>query len=69
MDGPKDGSRYELQKQTIPRVRAEAGHVILRLELVSLRDPLDKPYIDIALPPDYAGTLAFELLEATKKFA
>ncbi len=58
---------FELQKQTPPRVRAEAGHVIVRLEVVSMRDPLDKMDFELALAKEYAEQLGFELLSAAQK--
>ena len=59
--------RRGLKKQTLPRVRAEAGAVVVRLELASLRDPLDVIDIEIALPPEIAEQLGWELIENTKK--
>jgi len=59
--------RRELKRRTLPRVRAEAGHVIVRLELASLRDPLDVLDIEVAFAADIAATLGFELIEHAKK--
>jgi hypothetical protein len=64
---PKVEPLFGLQPQTVPRVRAEAGHVIVRLELVSLRDPLDVRDMEIALSDQYASKLGFELIENAKK--
>jgi hypothetical protein len=58
---------FELKKQTLPRVRAEAGHVVVRLEVVSMRDPLDKMDFELVLAKDYAEQLGFELLSAAQK--
>jgi hypothetical protein len=67
MANPEAGSPFGLQKQTLPRVRAEAGHVIVRLELVSLRDLLEVFDFELVLPPEIAGPLGLDLLDATKK--
>jgi len=67
MTNPKAGSPFGLWQQTLPRVRAEAGHVIVRLELVSLRDRTDVFDIEIVLEPGVSAPLGFELIEATKK--
>lgn len=61
------GSPYALKQSTHPRVRAEAGHVVVRLELSSVRDPSDRLDIEVVFPPEMAATLGFELLEASKK--
>lgn len=58
---------FGLKRSTLPRVRAEAGHAVVTLELTSLRDPADKLHIDVCLPADIAQTLGFELLEAARK--
>jgi hypothetical protein len=67
MPNPTAGSPYGLQRQIHPRVRAEAGHVIVRLELASLRDPSDVLDIEIALSGQYSAMLGFELVELAKK--
>ena len=67
MTNPKEGPPYELRSRTFPTVRAEAGHVIVRLELVSLRDPLDVQDVQIHLTGEYAATLGFCLIENAKK--
>jgi hypothetical protein len=64
---PEERGTFELKQRTVPRVRAEAGHVVVRLELVSMRDPLDKIDFELALAPGYAEALGFELLSASKK--
>lgn len=66
---PSTESPYELKRQTHPRVRAEAGHVVVRLELSSLRYPSDVLDIEILFAADIAATLGFELLEKAKKLA
>jgi hypothetical protein len=58
---------YGLKQGTTPRVRAEAGHVIVRLELASLRDRADVLDLEIVLEGQYAATLGFELIESAKK--
>lgn len=63
------GSPYDLREGTFPTVRAEAGHVVLRLELASLRDRMDVQLVEIVLEGQYAANLAFEMIEATKKLA
>jgi hypothetical protein len=63
------GSPYDLRKGTFPTVRAEAGHVVLRLELASLRDQQDVHLVEIILEGRYAANLGFEMIEATKKLA
>jgi len=59
--------RRGLKKQTLPRVRAEAGHVVARLELASLRDPADVLDIEVVFAADIAATLGFELIESARK--
>jgi len=63
------GSPYDLRQGTFPTVRAEAGHVILRLELASLRDRLDVHLVEIVLEGQYAASLGLGMIEATKKLA
>jgi hypothetical protein len=48
-------------------VRAEAGHVVVRLELVAMRDPLDILDLEVILPGDFAEQLGFSLLDAVRK--
>jgi hypothetical protein len=67
MINPKDDSPFALKPQTLPRVRVERGAVIVRLELVSLRDHLDVRDIELVLPRDIALTLGQELVEAARK--
>jgi hypothetical protein len=66
MAAPAESSPYELKRNTTPRVRAEAGHVVVRLELVALRDPLDTLDLEIVLTGGYAQQLGFSLFEAAK---
>jgi hypothetical protein len=67
MDNPKGETQVGLAPQTLPRVRAEAGHVVVRLELASLRDPLDVFDLELVLRPGIAGPLGLDLLDAAKK--
>ena len=53
----KAESPFGLQPRTTPRVRAEAGHVIVRLELVSLSNSLDEFDIELLLPKGTATAL------------
>lgn len=57
---------YDLTRSTLPRVRAEAGHAIVRFDLVNLRDPSDRLDIEVVLSPEIARTLAFELHSAVQ---
>jgi hypothetical protein len=67
MASPTEPPPYELRPQTYPTVRAEAGHVVVRLELKSLRDPLDTLLLEIVLEGQYAATLGFSMIENAKK--
>lgn len=67
MVNPKEEPPFELRPRTLPRVRVEAGHVVVRLELKSLRDPSDVRDLEIILEGQYAATLGFELIENAKK--
>jgi hypothetical protein len=67
MINPKAALLFGLQPQKVPRVRVEAGHVIVRLELVSLRDQTDALEIELALPPEIAGPLGLDLVDATQR--
>jgi len=62
-------SPYDQRQGTFPTVRAEAGHVVLKFELASLRDRRDVHLVEIVLEGQYAANLAFEMIEATKKLA
>jgi hypothetical protein len=64
---PKAEPPFELRPLTLPRVRAEAGHVVVRLELRSLRDVLDVRDMELVLEGKYAAALGFELIENAKK--
>jgi hypothetical protein len=63
----EEQTQYELKPQTTPRVRAEGGHVIVTLELVSLQDRADTLYFELVLHPGYAEQLAFSLQEKSRK--
>ena len=67
MTNPKVPQRVELAPQTTPRVRVEAGHVMVTLELKSLRDPLDVLYTELVLEGGYAATLGAELISSAQK--
>lgn len=67
MSGPSEEATFGLRKSTRPEVRVEAGHVIVRLELASLRDPADEMVLSFAIERAFAEHLAFELLENAKK--
>jgi hypothetical protein len=69
MNPPSEKPPYGLKPQTTPRVRAEAGHVIVRLELVSLRDRTDVLDIEVLYAPEIAATLGFELIAGAQKLA
>lgn len=64
---PQVRGPFELKQRTHPRVRAEAGHVVVRLELTSLRDPTDVLDIEVLYAADIAATLGMELLDAANK--
>jgi hypothetical protein len=67
MPSPKVEPSFELRPLTTPRVRAEAGRVVVRLELASLRDPSDIRDIEIALSDQYAAILGHELILSAQK--
>jgi hypothetical protein len=67
MDNPKSGSTYQSTRVTLPRVRAEDGRVVVMFELVSVRDQLDRPRIEILLEADIAQTLAAEIVRNVRK--
>jgi len=67
MNKPSVEPRYELIPESTPRVRAEAGHVVVRLELASMRDPSDVRDMEIVLSTLYAAMLGFELMVNAKK--
>jgi|HubBroStandDraft_6_1064221.scaffolds.fasta_scaffold1999115_1 hypothetical protein len=66
MSNPKAGSQYQLFQRTLPRVRAEEGRVIVRLELASRTDHTDRPDIELVLEAGIASTLGAELLRAAR---
>jgi hypothetical protein len=63
----KSPNAMRLQKD--PRVRAEAGNAIMRLELESLHDRSLVQDIEVFLTPYYAEQLGLELVRAAKKLA
>jgi hypothetical protein len=67
MANPKVEPPVELRQPTTPRVRAEAGHVVVTLELRSLHDPADKRDLELVLEGQTAATLGFELISASQK--
>jgi hypothetical protein len=58
---------FQLKLEAAPRVRAEAGHVIVTLELVSVQDPSDIQELELILEGQYAATLGVKLLENVNK--
>jgi hypothetical protein len=69
MVDPTGQAPFGLKPQTTPRVRAEAGQIVVRIELVSLRDRLDVLDLEIVLSSDYGAQLGLSLLDAAKKLA
>jgi hypothetical protein len=67
MSDPIETAPFGLKTKTVPRVRAEAGHVIVRLEIVSLRDSADMRDFELVLVREYAAMLGFELVDAARK--
>jgi hypothetical protein len=65
MANPKAHSQYQLHPQTLPRVRAEAGRVVVRLELVSLSDHNDRPDVEV-LEGGTASILGQEIQRAAQ---
>lgn len=63
---PKDGSTYQRATTRLPRVRAEAGRVVVTLDIISVADPLDRPSVELLLEADIAQTLAAELVRAAR---
>jgi hypothetical protein len=63
----RDASPFGPRPQTRPKVRAEAGHVVVMLELISLRDPTDVREIELVLPPEIAGPFGLDLVDATQR--
>lgn len=66
MSGFIAATPFELAPCTFPRVRAEAGHVIVRLELVSMRDALDRFEVEVVLHKECAERTALDLFDAAK---
>jgi hypothetical protein len=67
MANPKVEPLFELRPRTIPKVRAKDGHVVIRLELKTLENPLDIRDIEITLSGRSARQLGSELIENAKK--
>jgi hypothetical protein len=67
MANPKAGSPFELVPQTTPKVRVEAGRVVVTLELMSLRDWADIHDIEVTLSGQYAAILGHELILNAQK--
>ncbi len=65
MVGQKAQSRTELRLKKEPRVRAEAGHVVVRLELIAIRDSSQVQDIELVLEGKCAIQFATEMLDAT----
>jgi hypothetical protein len=65
MVSQKAESPIELRLQKDPRVRAEAGHIILRLELIAIRDSSQVQDIELVLERKCATQLATTMLDAT----
>ena len=61
----KAGLKYQLHQDTLPRVRAEDGRVVVRLELSSTVDPTDRPDIELVFGADIAFDLAEEIRRAS----
>ena len=69
MVNPANAQRVELKQQTAPRVRAEAGRVLVTLELASVADVGYPQDIELVLTPKNAAVLGAELAIAIQKFA
>ena len=69
MVNPANAQRVELKQQTVPRVRAEAGRVLVTLELASVADVGCPQDIELVLTPKNAAVLGAELAIAMQKFA
>ena len=69
MVNPANAQRVELKQQTVPRVRAEAGRVLVTLELASVADVGCPQDIELVLTPKNAAELGAELTIAIQKFA
>lgn len=67
MSNPEDESQYHSTTVKNPRVRAEYGRVILRLELVSRAIRLDDVGIELIFEPKLAEDLSREFLLAVRK--
>ena len=69
MVNPTNAQRVELKQQTVPKVRTEAGRVLIRLELASVADVGCPQDIELVLTPKNAAVLGAELAIAIQKFA
>ena len=69
MVNPANAHRVELKQQTVPKVRTEAGRVLIRLELASVADVGYAQDIELVLTPKSAAVLGAELAIAIQKFA
>ena len=69
MVNPANAQRVELKQQTVPRVRTEAGRVLVTLELASVADAGYAQDIELVLTPKNAAVLGAELAIAMQKFA
>ena len=69
MSNPKDNLQYQIPPQTTPRVRAEAGRVIVRLELVSLVDRNERVDFELVLEANIASILGRELQRSAQKIS
>jgi hypothetical protein len=67
MSNPEDASRYHSTTVLNPRVRAEDGRVILRLELASKGIRIDQAGIELIFEPKVAEELGHEFLDAVLK--
>ena len=67
MANPKAHSQYQLNRKTTPRVYAEGGRVMVRLELASVADQTDRLDVELVLEVDSALLLGQELVWAAQK--
>ena len=66
MVNPTEPKQVELKPQTAPRVRAEAGRVVVRFELASIADVGYIQDIELVLTPKNAAELGVELTTAAQ---
>jgi hypothetical protein len=69
MVNPQAESPFYLRPQTTPRVRAEEGAVIARLELLSRDGKKPDLDIEIVLEASLAKQFGWTLVEAAKKLS